>query len=191
MILSDFLSKPYSLAMAPGFFRIYAHTGILHALEEAGLLNVCSAAGSSAGAMAAGFLCAGLSPGQMIDKILEIKRPDIWDADPGFRLGLLKGELLQDIFERSTPAQDFESCPIPCGMTAFDVLGAKTVVLKEGSIATNMRASACFPIICGQIRPQEAQKTPESAFPIFFVNLLHPVAETKSSHGGAKKTDRF
>ena len=148
MLLLDLISRgPYSLGMAPGFFRIYAHVGIMHALEETKVLNVHSAAGSSAGAMASGFLCSGLSPGEMIEKILEIKRSDIWDAEPGFRLGLLKGELLQNIFERSMPVQDFEDCPIPCGMTALDVLGGKTVILNKGSIATNMRASACFPIL--------------------------------------------
>ena len=147
MRLLDLLYGPYSLAMAPGFFRIYAHTGVMHALDEARLLNVVSAAGSSAGAMAAGFLCSGLSPKEMIEKIVLIKRPDIWDAEPGFRLGLIRGQLLQEIFETSMPVKDFESCPIPCGMTAFDVLGGKTAILREGSIATSMRASACFPML--------------------------------------------
>lgn len=148
-MLLDLLSKgaPFSLGMAPGFFRIYAHVGIMHALEEANLLHVHSAAGSSAGAMGAGFLCSGMSPGEMIEKILAIKRPDIWDAELGFRLGLLKGELLQGIFERSMPVQDFKDCAIPCGMTALDVLAGKTTILNSGSIATNMRASACFPIL--------------------------------------------
>jgi NTE family protein len=147
-MLKDLLSKPFALAMAPGFFRIYAHVGVMETLYQAHLFDVRCAAGSSAGAMSAGFLCSGLTPTEMIDKILRIKRPDIWDAEPDtMRLGLLKGELLQDIFETSMPLGTFEECAIPCGMTALDLLSMETKVLTTGSLATNMRASCCFPIL--------------------------------------------
>ena len=148
MLLVDLLSNKYSLAMAPGFFRIYSHVGIMHALEESGLFNVYSAAGSSAGAMGAGFLGSGMSPSEMIEEILKIDRSMIWDAElDTFRAGLLKGELLHGIYERVMPTTDFSQCVIPCGMAAYDVYGMKTTLIMEGCVATAMRASACFPIL--------------------------------------------
>jgi hypothetical protein len=148
MLLTELLSQPYSLAMAPGFFRIYSHVGIMHALEEAGLFNVRSCAGSSAGAMGAGFLSSGLSPSDMITEILKIDRPMIWDAEAdSLRAGLLKGKLLQRIYERVMPTTKFDQCPIPCGMAAYDLFGMKTTLITQGNLATAMRASACFPIL--------------------------------------------
>ena len=49
-------SKPYKIAFAPGFFRKFAYTGALVALEEAGCLNIRASCGSSAGAIVTGFL---------------------------------------------------------------------------------------------------------------------------------------
>ena len=147
MILADLLSKPFSLAMAPGFFRIYSHVGIMAALHEAKLLNVHAVSGSSAGAMGAGFLATGLTPPEMIKEILKIERVDMWDSKFGFRAGLLKGELLQEIFERSIPIQELEKCVIPCGVAAYDIIGMQTSIITKGSVATAMRASACFPLL--------------------------------------------
>jgi NTE family protein len=50
----------YALCLSPGFFRFYAHLGILHALEESDLLNVSHVTGSSAGALVGAFLAAGI-----------------------------------------------------------------------------------------------------------------------------------
>lgn len=49
----------YALCLTPGFFRFYAHVGILHALEECNLLKPKYVTGSSAGALVGAFLAAG------------------------------------------------------------------------------------------------------------------------------------
>lgn len=51
--------EEFSLALTPGFFRFYAHAGVLHAMEEYGCLKVCHIAGSSAGAIVGAFLASG------------------------------------------------------------------------------------------------------------------------------------
>jgi len=141
--LKGFLSKPYALAMSPGFFRVYAHVGIMHSLEEAGLLHPTCVCGTSAGAMSAGFYASGLRPSEMIARILKIDREAIWD--PSFGLGLLEGAKLRSVIDAELAVKSFEQCMVPCGMTAYDVFGMQTRVLHTGDIATNMCASACFP----------------------------------------------
>lgn len=59
-MLSHILNtEEYALCLTPGFFRFYAHVGILHALEECDLLKPRYVTGSSAGALVGGFLAAG------------------------------------------------------------------------------------------------------------------------------------
>jgi NTE family protein len=51
--------EDFSLALTPGFFRFYAHAGVLHAMEECNCLKVCHVTGSSAGALVGAFLASG------------------------------------------------------------------------------------------------------------------------------------
>jgi len=71
--LKDFLhDEHYGLALSPGFFRFYSHFALLHAFTEADLLHVTHASGSSAGAMVAGHLAAGVHPYDVIDLIMNL-----------------------------------------------------------------------------------------------------------------------
>ena len=117
--------------------------GVLHALEENHCLRVKACSGSSAGALVAAFLASGMKPSDMPERVFSIKREDMWDM--GLGLGLLKGQLLQKILEKQFPVQTFEECPIPVGITAYDVLGFKTNCINAGNLATAVRASCCFP----------------------------------------------
>lgn len=146
LLRSLLLENDFSLALAPGFFCFYAHIGFLHALEELGLLaRVTSVAGSSAGALVGGFLASGMQPSAMIESVLKIDRKAIWD--PSFGLGLLKGDKLQRIIEKELPrrVQSIEDAPLPIGVTTFNLGSMRTEVHRNGSLATAMRASACFP----------------------------------------------
>jgi NTE family protein len=144
MLLVDILQvEEYALCMSSGFFRFYAHMGVLKALEENDCLRVKACSGSSAGALVTGFLASGMKPSEMPEKVFAIKRSDIWDV--GFGLGLLKGQLCQEILERDLKVKTFEECSIPLGVTAYDVLGMRTNCITTGDIATAVRASCCFP----------------------------------------------
>jgi NTE family protein len=59
MLLKLLSADDYSLGLSPGFFRFYAHIGVLKALEEKGCLRASEVTGSSAGALVGSFLCAG------------------------------------------------------------------------------------------------------------------------------------
>jgi len=80
----------YALAMGPGFFRFYAHAGILQALDELSLLKPSHVSGSSAGAMIGCGIAAGLKPADIAKELFTVKREDIWDMGSS-ALGLLKG----------------------------------------------------------------------------------------------------
>jgi hypothetical protein len=161
MLLHLLSNEDYALALSPGFFQFYAHIGILHALDEAGCLRVSHITGSSAGALVASFLAAGMTPDEMIEAVLKITREDMWDM--GGMGGLLKGQKFQEIMETSLPVQTFEECKIPLGVTAYDVLRFKTSCFTANrrggdakllgsqpvgvSIATAVRASCTFPAL--------------------------------------------
>lgn len=144
------VANSFSLALSPGFFQFYAEMGFLHALEERHrggsiLRKVAQVSGASAGALVGGFFAAGMKPSEMLEPVFSIRREDIWDVSVG--PGLLEGQLFQRILQRFLPVQDFKDCRIPLAVTAYDVLGFKTTILREGEVATAIRASCCFPVL--------------------------------------------
>lgn len=105
--------------------------------------------------MVAGFYAAGLSPDQMVDAVLTVKRDDFWDLG-GFG-GLLRGSLFHQILDNYLPKKKFEDCEIPCAVTAFDCMRFKTTHISDGCIATAIRASCTFP---GLFQPVIVNSTP-------------------------------
>eukprot|EP01039_Chlorochromonas_danica_P007872 gene7872-8684_t len=136
-------SEDYALCLAPGFFRFYAHIGVLQGLGEAGCLRVSHLSGCSAGALVATFLAAGLNPSEMAEKVLAIKRSEVWDM--GGIGGLLKGELFRAKVAEHLPVQTFAEAKIPLAVTAFDLGRMRTNCIVEGELALAARASCTFP----------------------------------------------
>ena len=80
--LRDWLAEsPFSLAMSSGFFGFFAHTGMLAALEEAGVLPA-EVAGSSAGALVAGLWASGIDAPALEVELTRLRREDFWDPWP-------------------------------------------------------------------------------------------------------------
>ena len=119
--------------------------GILHALEETKCLKVTHVSGASAGALVGGFLASGVKPSKMTKMVFSISREDVWDV--GIGLGLLKGQLFQNVLEGFLPIKTFDQCKIPLGVTAYDLLRFRTNCIYQGDIATAIRASCCFPVL--------------------------------------------
>jgi predicted acylesterase/phospholipase RssA len=84
-----------------------------------------------------------MKPADMIKAVVAIKRKNIWDV--GGMGGLLKGELFEDLVEKHLPAKTFEECPIPLGISTFDVYNFKTHYFTKGSVAVAARTSCTFP----------------------------------------------
>ncbi|MCA9636687.1 MAG: patatin-like phospholipase family protein, partial [Myxococcales bacterium] len=82
--------RPFTLVLSAGFFGFFAHTGVLTALEAAGL-RPRRVVGISAGALAGGLWSAGLDVSEITDELVGLRRGDFWD--PGLPLGgLLRGD---------------------------------------------------------------------------------------------------
>jgi NTE family protein len=134
--------RPFSLAMSAGFFGFFAHTGMLSALEAAGL-RPAKVTGASAGALVAGLWAAGLDTDAISKDLLALERRDFWD--PALGLGLLRGELFQKRLESLLPVTEFESCRIPVALSVYDVFARKTRVVSSGALAPAIQASCTLP----------------------------------------------
>jgi hypothetical protein len=75
--------QPYdTLLLEGGCVKGVAYAGAAHALETAGALGrIRRFAGSSAGAMAAALLAAGISPGDLTTILLELDFQELLDGD--------------------------------------------------------------------------------------------------------------
>jgi NTE family protein len=133
---------PFTLAMSSGFFGFFAHTGMLSALEEVGLLPE-RVSGSSAGALVAGLWSAGLDAPVLIDELTRLRRHDFWDPAPG--LGLLRGKRFRARIEELLPVRDFAACRVPAALSVFDVYARATRVLADGALAPAIQASCSLP----------------------------------------------
>ena len=148
--LGDWLSaEPFALAMSSGFFGFFAHTGMLLALESAGL-QAQSLSGSSAGALVAGLSGSGLSGDDMQRRLLGLRRADFWDPKPG--LGLLGGRLFRKTLNEFLPVKTFEECRLPVRISVYDLGRRGTQVLREGDLASAIHASCALPVLFHPVR---------------------------------------
>ncbi|MEZ4365782.1 MAG: patatin-like phospholipase family protein [Kofleriaceae bacterium] len=141
--------RPFALALSSGFFGFYAHAGVVLALEEAGLVPA-RLSGSSAGALVAGLVGAGVPARVIVDEVIALRRADFWDPAPG--LGLLRGARFRQLVERIAPVTRLEACPRPVAISAFDLGRRCTVVLRDGELATAITASCAFPGLLQPVR---------------------------------------
>jgi NTE family protein len=155
--LADVLQRnPFELVMSSGFFGFFAHTGVVHALEEARLVPAL-VGGSSAGALVAGLWAAGLPAERIRDRLFTLQRADFWDPDPWLGLrrrggggpGLLRGTRFEQLLAEAlgeVNVRHFKDCRrVPVRVVAFDVRARRTVTLSEGELAPAIRASCCVP----------------------------------------------
>jgi len=150
MTLREWLrSEPFSLAMSSGFFGFFAHSGMMTALEDEGLLPR-RLSGSSAGALVAGSWAAGLDAPDLARELLSLSRADFWDPTPG--LGLLAGRLFRAKLESLLPHREFDACRAPLAVSVFDMKTRRTRVLTNGALAPALHASCAVPFMFHPVR---------------------------------------
>jgi NTE family protein len=160
----DWLGRePFTLVLSAGFFGFFAHTGVLLGLEQAGL-RARRVVGVSAGAIAGGLWASGIPAGDLAAALTELRREDFWDpswrdwtddADPGTRLGLLRGRKLDGLLGEllaSAGIERIEDCPVTFAPVTHDLLARRTVVHREGPLRATIRASAALPCMFGPVR---------------------------------------
>ncbi len=146
-------ASPFTLALSGGFFGFFAHTGVLAALEEAGL-RPARVVGVSAGALAGGVWASGLPAAALEEALVALRRAEFWD--PGLPLGgLLKGRLfsakLLDVL-RPTGVRRVEETSVPFTPVVHDVLRRRPLALERGALDLAIRASCCVPLLFRPVR---------------------------------------
>jgi NTE family protein len=141
-------SEPFTLALGAGFFGFFAHTGLLAALEDAGL-KPARVVGVSAGALAGGLWASGLSAADLQAELCALRRDDFWD--PGLPLfGLLRGRKfgakLGHVLRRSG-VHRVEDCPLPFAAVVHDVVRRAAVAVDRGPLDLAIRASCTVPLM--------------------------------------------
>ena len=153
--LRTWLSQaPYSLCLSSGFFGFFAHAGVVSVLEEESLIPQ-RLMGSSAGALVSGLWASGVTSVAMKSFLMDLRKESFWD--PGLGLGLLKGQLFDQLLRSFLKCENFEDTPVRVQMTAFNCYRLRGEVFKSGDLASAIRASCTFP---GLFHPTWINGTP-------------------------------
>ncbi len=147
-------AEPFTLVLSGGFFGFFAHTGLLAALEEAGL-RPRRVVGCSAGALAGGLWAAGLPAAALEAELRGLRKEHFWD--PGLPLGgLLKGRkfvaLLEQVLERADAPARIEETTLPFAPVVHDVLRRRPWALETGPLPLAIRASCTVPLLFRPVR---------------------------------------
>ncbi len=136
-------NKKIGIALSGGGVRGIAHLGVLKALNENGIFpNRVS--GTSAGAIVGAMYCHGYAPEEIIEIIIKTNyfkfmRPAIsWT-------GILKMDIVEDLYQKYIPENDFSSLKIPLTVAATDIKRGKVVYFSEGPLIKTIMASSCIP----------------------------------------------
>lgn len=132
------------LVLGSGSARGWAHIGVIRALTAAGFAPDV-VAGCSIGA----FVGAAYADGDL-DKLERWVTTLGWNEvlgliDVSFSGGLIKGEKLVDFFQRHFIDHDFSSLAIAFACVATDLATGREIWLREGSVASAVRASIALP----------------------------------------------
>ncbi len=136
-------TKKIGLALGGGAILGAAHIGVLGALEERNI-EVSSITGTSIGAFIAALYAFGVSPKEIETKVADLN----WLDAAGFTIskyGLLSNEKLGKTLTDTLGDVQFTDAKIPLAVVATDIGACKKVILKEGSVAEAVMASACIP----------------------------------------------
>lgn len=136
------------LALGSGSARGLAQIGVLKVLDRAGI-KVGAIAGTSIGALIGGAYAAGVSPFEMEELALSVnvKRlvslADIARPTTALVNGARVGEFIRGLVD----GMSFADLAIPFECVAVDVTDGQAVVLREGDLASAIRASLSTPVI--------------------------------------------
>ena len=137
----------FGIALAGGGIRGAAHSGVLVALEENGLVP-SSVAGTSAGGIIAGLYASGITPARMKEIMLDVAKTGASLADPDIRgifsivpnllrrkpflcSGLMKGSLMESYLNGLTSGREMRSLPMRTVIPAVDLNTGLTVAFTN------------------------------------------------------------
>jgi NTE family protein len=148
------LSGPkIGLALGGGGARGLAHIGVIKTLEKY-KIPIDFIAGTSAGSLVGGMYAATGDIKRIENLANEVTYNDFLKAfwDPSLISGLLKGKRTREFIEDKVGDIKIEDTKIPFVAVATDLISAKTVTLKRGSLSKAIMASCSIP---GLFQPVE------------------------------------
>lgn len=143
------VSKQFNvgLALGSGGPKGLAHIGVIKVLEENNIpINFIS--GSSIGAMVGGFYAVTKD----IRWVEKVALSTSWRLivsllDPSFRQGLLGGNKVRGFIEGHIGRTDFKQTHVPLSIVATNIKTGDPVIIREGEIASAIRASISLPLV--------------------------------------------
>src|SRR6185437_9871875 len=97
-----------------------------------------------------GLWAAGLEPPAAREALEGLTREAFWDPAPG--LGVLRGKKLRGLLETLLPRPGFRQTRVPMGISVYDFLARKTVVIADGDLAPAIQASCAVPFMFHPVR---------------------------------------
>lgn len=146
--------KKIGLALGAGGSRGVAHIGVLKALEEEGI-KPDYITGCSMGSIVGGCYASGMAVDDMFQIIQQITPLDLLDVNFNITQSFFKGNKVYDILIQQIGDVRFEDLAIPFQCVASDMLSNQLVLLKEGEVATAMRASSAIPFIFAPVKYED------------------------------------
>src|SRR4030042_641552 len=142
--------KRVGLALGGGGAKGLSHIAFLQALDELGV-RPAVIAGTSIGAVIAGFYAAGVSGSQLEQIVKDMGFKDLYKLVLDFSIlsnsAIYKGKGVEDFLSRAIPARPFAEAEIPLKVVATDFWNRKEVVFTSGSLITAIRASMAMPAL--------------------------------------------
>jgi NTE family protein len=132
-----------ALVLGGGGLRGFAHTGVLRALEEAGV-EPDIVVGTSAGAVVGAAYASGMSASQIDQAKEELNLSSLFDWTFS-RSGLIRGNRLAEWVDEVTRGKPIESFPRRFAAVATDLNTERAVLLDRGDPGAAVRASAAIP----------------------------------------------
>ena len=146
--------KKIGLALGSGGARGVAHIGVIKALEEEGI-TPDYITGCSMGSVVGGCYASGMTADEMKEAVMQIKPFDLIDVNLNLRQSVLKGNKMYDMLIQKIGGVRFEELKIPFQCVASDILSNKLIVMKEGEVATAVRASSAIPLVFSPVKYED------------------------------------
>lgn len=132
------------MALSGGALRGIGHVGVYQAWQESGFV-IDRLAGTSAGAMAAACIAAGVDVPGMREGLERFMRASkVQEMGPPF-VSLMSGKLIADHLAATLSDLRIEDTPIPVHIVCADLVGARPVAAPAGSLRLLVRASSSLP----------------------------------------------
>ncbi len=140
------IARPASLALVLGSGgpRGYAHLGVLHVLEEAGIVPDL-VVGSSVGALVAVLWAAGLDPRELDRRSTDGGPLTLFDFSPFADRGWIHGRRLQDYVRQAVQGRPLEALPRRALAVAARRSDKQPRVFGSGDAGLAVRASCAVP----------------------------------------------